>query len=137
MKFFVEGIPKAQPRLRHTKDGHGYTPDDAKGWRELIWIEARKHRPPEPHLGPVTLIITFYMPRPKGHFSVKGEIRPKCIDERHTSKPDLDNMEKAVKDELENLGYYRNDSQVYCVQKQKLWAAGAGGMDIDIKLERK
>lgn len=137
MKFFVEGIPKPQPRHVHTKFGQNYTPDTAKGWRELIWIEARKHRPPEPHLGPVALIITFYMPRPKSHFRVNGEIRPKCLDGRHTNRPDLDNMTKAVKDELENLGYYRNDSQVYSTLVTKRWADRAGGMSLDIRLESK
>lgn len=136
--FFVEGTPKAQPRHRQGQFG-AYTPDSVKGWRELIWIEARKHRPPEPHLGPVSVMLTFVMPRPKSHFRTNGQINPKYADVRHTKKPDADNMLKAVKDELEQIGYYKNDSQIWRIHAEKTWAdlGQRSGMNITVELEKK
>ncbi len=134
--FFVEGTPKAQPRHRQGKFG-AYTPDSVKGWRELIWIEARKHVPPEPHRGGVRLDVTWFFQRPKNHFRTNGEIKPRFEDDRHLIAPDTDNLIKALKDELEQLGFYRNDSQVYDEHAVKLWTAryARNGMDVQIELE--
>ena len=103
IKFFVEGTPKAQPRHRQGKFG-AYTPDSVKGWRELIWIEARKHRPPEPHRGGVIMAVTYYFQRPKNHFKTNGEVKPRFEGDGPLGKPDTDNLSKAPKDEPQPTG---------------------------------
>jgi Holliday junction resolvase RusA-like endonuclease len=60
---------------------------------------------------PVILEVEFYMPRPKGHYNTKGDIKQGKIVAFHTVKPDLDNLLKAVKDALKSICYH-DDSQV-------------------------
>ncbi len=137
IQFFVEGTPKAQPRHRQGKFG-AYTPDSVKGWRELIWIEARKHVPSEPHRGGVIMAVTYYFQRPKNHFRTNGEVKPRFQSDSHLGKPDADNLIKSLKDELQQIGMYRNDSQVYELHIVKLWTAlhARSGMNVQISLEK-
>lgn len=53
---------------------------------------------PELYMGPIILNLLFYLPRPKAHMGKKGvkASSPKA----HMTKPDLDNLEKAVMDAL-------------------------------------
>lgn len=137
-QWFIEGHPKAQPRHRSTMAGVQYTPSDAEGWRQRVAAAVSADRPPEPHLGPVTMRLHYFMPRPKSHFKANGDIKPRLHDSRHLSKPDLDNLEKAIKDELQQLGFYRNDSQVWCVTKFKKWERPAhpAGLYLTLDLEQ-
>lgn len=57
--------------------------------------------------------------------------RPKRLDRKrdpdglipHTSKPDLDNLTKAVLDALTEVGFWRDDSQVYSASCSKYYVA--------------
>ena len=139
IQFFVEGIPKAQPRPRaaHHK-GHVrvYDPGTAEGWKGRIAMQAIHCRPEFPHLGAVSIELTFQMPRPKNHFGTgknTGELKDSSPF-KHLSKPDIDNLEKAVLDELTMLGFWRDDSQITDLGSRKRYTKGKPGVVIQIDL---
>jgi Holliday junction resolvase RusA-like endonuclease len=88
-------------------------------WRYVIAVEATKAmagRPPIPRGVPVVLEIRFLLPRPAWANRTVGRgksKRPKWgTGELYApGKPDLDNLEKAVKDALTGI-VWANDSQV-------------------------
>lgn len=84
-----------------------------KGWQELV-AEAALGAMPSPTLidGPVSLSVSFYLPRPK---SIKARTVP------HTTKPDLDKLVRAVKDGLTRI-VWRDDAQVVEVKAWKQYA---------------
>jgi Holliday junction resolvase RusA-like endonuclease len=141
----INGTPKAQPRQRHwakaTKGGEvvsgNYDPGTADSWRELVALELAKHAPKEPYLGPVCLEITFLMPRPKAHFRTKGgkpsNILKATAPHFHIIKPDRDNLEKLIMDELKRHGYYKDDGQVCCGPVTKLYAVNKPGCVLQFK----
>jgi len=117
ISFFVAGIPVAQPRARARNMGKFARVYNAPGpiddWKMIVRTEAQKAWTDYPNqwLGPLCVNLTFYFPRPKGHFNSKGELKPSAP-KWHTSKPDRDNSDKAVLDCLTNLGIWGDDKQV-------------------------
>lgn len=107
----VSGDPKGQPRHRSgTFDGKArtYPAGSAEGWKVMIVIAARDHLPAEPISGPVRIDEEFYFRRPKRlqkKTSPAGYIP-------HISKPDRDNLDKAVLDCLKQIGFIRDDCYV-------------------------
>ena len=120
-EFFVRGEPKGQPRARAFALKRGgqtfvrmYTPGSAESWKNEIAIAARPHLPLHPLLGPIALDLEFYFERPKAHYRTgrnAGVLREDAP-YWHTSKPDRDNLEKAVMDALTTLGFFKDDAQV-------------------------
>lgn len=116
--FRVDGEPKGQPRPRaFSRNGKArvYDPGTAEGWRGLISAAARPELPAEPISGPVRLDVEFAMPRPQRLCRRRDD--PGAIP--HTSKPDLDNLLKALLDALTQLGLWRDDDQVVEVRAVK------------------
>jgi len=70
---------------------------------------------------PIKLWLSFYLPRPKGHYNSKGIVKPQYARSAHIKKPDLDNMVKAVKDALKGILWY-DDSQVYATDAEKKYS---------------
>jgi Holliday junction resolvase RusA-like endonuclease len=136
VSFTVHGDPKAQPRPRAfaRKMGNKYVArvfesGTAEGWKSLIAAAAKPHKPPVAILGPVRVDLTFVFPRPKSHFRT-GKNAGVLRDDAptwHTSKPDRDNLEKAVLDSLTQLGgFWRDDSQVCAGGVQKYYGIEPG-----------
>ena len=126
--FSVACLPVAQPRQRHRITfGKGeafaqnYTPASSpvNAFKAQLRLAAQQHFTGPPWEGPIMLGIMFIMPRPKSMMHKKKPM-PKLW---HTSKPDLDNLTKAVKDALTGL-IWRDDSQVCWSNPQKLVAGG-------------
>lgn len=125
ISFFVEGEPKAQPRPRafarrmgSTFAARVYDPGTAEGWKSLVATAARPHLSAEPIQGPVYLKVGFVFARPKSHFGTgrNSLMLKKSAPRAHVSTPDLDNLVKAVKDALTQIGMWKDDSQV-CEEK--------------------
>lgn len=118
ISFYVLGEPRSQPRPRAFSlagKARVYNPKTAEGWKGNIAVAAQPHRPNVPHAGPVQVHLTFYFPRPKAHYRTgkhAGELKP-TAPVRHIKKPDRDNLDKPVLDCLKELGFYRDDSQVF------------------------
>lgn len=143
LSFFVAGLPKAQPRTKAYKHGNHagvYDPGTADGWKMIVRNEAGKAWTMEETMGtapmwegPLCVSLTFYFPRPKAHYRSNGELRD-TAPRWHTTKPDRDNLDKAVCDALTNLGIWLDDKQVCDGRIQKRYADGhAVGCQIEIK----
>lgn len=126
IKVFVPGLPIAQPRQRHTKDGRNYTPSQhpVQGFKAAVAYAVRQEYQGRLWDGPIHLEANIWFPRPKA----KQWKSKAMMAYWHTSKPDADNVLKAITDALK-LVLWLDDSQVcyVCVTKQ---ACGNGGSDI-------
>jgi Holliday junction resolvase RusA-like endonuclease len=121
--FTVSGDPKGQPRPRafynkRTGRASVFDASTAEGWKAAVAAAASRairlngwagEYPT--FTGALRVATTFYFKRPKRHFNTKGELRP-FPPELYTSKPDSDNLEKAVWDVLTQLQVWDDDSQI-------------------------
>lgn len=108
-------IPKAQMRARHgrTKGGFSvtYKAEAQRRAEENLISLLDQYRPVQPLAGPLSLLVRAFLPIPgswpkrKAHEAQAGNIRP-------TSKPDLDNLIKNLKDCLTSLSFWQDDKQV-------------------------
>lgn len=124
--FTVYGIPKAQPRPRAFARKFGnkysarvYDAGTAEGWKSLVAVAGRQHCPAQPLTVPIALAIKFYLPRPKRlcrRSDPTGEMP--C-----PTKPDIENLAKAVMDCMTQAGWWVDDSQVVELFAGKRWHA--------------
>lgn len=160
--FTVPGDPQGQPRprARAVPNGRGgftatvYQPERERGadgvvrdlpitvWRRQVAAEVAKVLPPEPWSGPVKLDVVFW-------FSRTQELeRPKHTSGAmpHTERPDVDNLLKALMDELveqragkvvTRRGILRDDNCVcdlHAMKRRVERGAGAGAVVILTRL---
>jgi Holliday junction resolvase RusA-like endonuclease len=113
----IEPTPKGRPRLGRRGV---YTPQKTRDFEREIATRAKQYAPIPILSGPLTVILNFFITRPK---SVKRA--------HAMSKPDLDNLAKAVTDALNKI-IWNDDSQI-C----ELWAfkayAPVGRIEVDIQ----
>lgn len=84
----------------------------AKDWKVAVAWAARKAYQGPLLDGPLHVRMTFYRPRPKGHFRKSGELSKEGLDSlAPTSKPDLLKMARAVEDALTEV-VWRDDAQI-------------------------
>jgi Holliday junction resolvase RusA-like endonuclease len=131
--FTVQGEPKGQPRPRAFARKMGnvhvarfYDSDVADAWKRQVAlaiahaVNSSKWALTE---APVAVELRFAMPRPKSHFGAKG-LKPSAP-QFHTQKPDIDNLEKLLGDQITRSGrIWRDDSQVVSMRSDKFWAVG-------------
>lgn len=119
LHVMVYGTPKGQPRGRAFVDKSGkprtFNPATAEGWKSSIAQALEGHLPDTPIDGPVSVTISYQMPRPKRLMRKRDPQGPIA----HTGKPDMDNLNKAVFDCLTRLGVFRDDSQICHVEAGK------------------
>jgi len=137
ISFFAPGDPKGQPRPRaFSRGGHArvFDPGTAEGWKSAVAVAAKPCLPAEPIAGPVRVTLHFSMRRPKSHYRTgkrAGELRPDAPG-WFTSKPDADNLAKAVLDALTTLGAWGDDAQVARLIVEKVYL-GIPGVTVHIK----
>jgi Holliday junction resolvase RusA-like endonuclease len=121
MKIFIPGEPIAQPRVKvSTKGGfaRAYTERDhpIHAYKQAIRM-AYVNAGGEVLEGPVEIRIACWFERPKGHSKKRRQqAEPK------TTKPDLDNVGKAILDALNEIAY-NDDGQVFMLTIAK-WYVG-------------
>jgi Holliday junction resolvase RusA-like endonuclease len=121
---FVLGDPKGQPRPRAFARGgkaRVYDPATAEGWKSQIALAIKPLLPPQPLTVPAVVEMEFVFRRPKAHFSSTGALKLHAP-QRYTSKPDVDNLAKAVLDALSTVGLWRDDDQVTGLSARKRYA---------------
>jgi crossover junction endodeoxyribonuclease RusA len=116
MRIEVAGIPAPQGSKRHVGGGRMVESSRAVGpWREAVRAETQRAVKLEGSFaGPVHLELTFWLPRPKGHYGTgrnAGQVRESapCYP---TSRPDVDKLARAVLDGLVDGGAFADDSEV-------------------------
>ena len=129
--FDVRGIPKGQPRpqafsMKDKKTGKSVarlrTAGTAESWKSDIVAAGTAWRPIVPLENAIEVALIFWMPRPKRLMRQSDPIG--AIN--HESKPDIDNLIKAVLDALTNDGWWRDDAQVSKVTASKMYHARVG-----------
>jgi len=139
--LFVDGEPKGQPRPRaciRGKRAGVYDPGTAAEWKKAIAEAWHSKVAPEnapafrPFETALFVSLSFYMPRPKSHYNAKGLLKPSAP-EFHTSKPDVDNLQKAVLDALTDVGAWTDDKLVCRSMTRREWADSRSGCYIIIR----
>ena len=120
--FVVEGLPKAAPRPRVTRNGT-FMPKTDKDWRQAVQVAARPHRPSEPIATATAVDVEFFLLPTKKADPAAGAI----------GKPDLDNLAKSVLDALTADGWFSDDCVVVDLRLRKSYAIGRGvGATVEI-----
>lgn len=119
MTFTVYGLPAPQGSKRaFVIKGRAVMTESSKAvkpWRTaveqavMLAAPAGSRKDPILFRGPVSLDVTFTMPRPK---SAKAGARP-------ATRPDLDKLLRSTKDALKTAGVYEDDGRVVSVIAQK------------------
>lgn len=141
--FFVAGDPVAQPRPRACVRGgraHVYNPTTARAWRQLVAAAVRQQLVeggggPPPSSVPVRVDLGVRIPRAKSNYSTRSfSLRPSAP-KHHLKKPDVDNLAKAILDELGPL--INDDRQIVAltVRKRYITPGEESGVSIKIWLE--
>lgn len=119
----ANGMPKGQPRPRAFSRGGKaavYDPGTAEGWKGAVALAASVLEGAG-IFTPLSVTLTFYLPRPKSHYGAAGKLKPSSPVFIHDSKPDADNLAKAVLDALTNIRAWLDDDQVCELVVRKYW----------------
>ncbi len=124
--FEVRGVPVGQGRARMARVGRGvraYTDEKTRRASASFLAQALPYKPDKPLEGALRLRLRFVFPVPASYSKKRRE---RCLVglEWPAKRPDLDNLEKLVKDSLNGV-FYRDDSQVCYVVKAKQYGGVA------------
>lgn len=133
--FTVPGdpVPKGRPRVA-LRGGRAmaYTPKRTELWESTAAVLIRAQRGPVPPIdGPVKLTVEAVCRRP-------ARLRRKQDDPHRlwrTSRPDIDNVCKAVMDALTLSGALKDDSQVVYLVGLSWYAGKTEGPCVSIQVE--
>ena len=89
---------------------------ELKDARAKIHAALAPHAPAAPYTGPVRLLVKWLFPSDGRHRD--GEWK--------TTKPDTDNLQKALKDQMTALHFWKDDAQVTSEICEKFWADTPG-----------
>ena len=127
--FTVDGTPAPQGSKRVGKNkatGLAVLIESStavKPWREAI-ADAWHAHGYAPVTGPVRVGVTYYLPRPKGHYGTgrnAGRLRPSAP-RWPAVKPDVDKLDRACLDALTKAGAIDDDARVVALAALKRYA---------------
>ena len=122
MHFFVNMNPPTKTQQEHRigkrKDGSMYVYEDRdlKEVRRNLYKAVLPFAPEKPLTGPLQLVVKWCFPLTGNHL----------IGEYKTSKPDTDNLNKMLKDEMTAAGFWKDDALVASEIIEKFWAEPSG-----------
>lgn len=115
----VTPIPKARARtVLNRGKVRSYTPQKTHDAQEAIKWHLRSEFKGKMILEPCEVVIVFSMPFPTSWSKIKTN---KMLWLPHTSKPDIDNMEKLVLDSCNEI-LWKDDGQVWKITATKIYA---------------
>ncbi len=113
IEFFMSMIPPTITAQQHkTSNGRFYDPPELKAAKIKLRNHLIPYRPDKPFDGALRLVVKWCFPITANHHD--GEYK--------YTKPDTDNLNKALKDIMEDLGFFVNDSRVASETIEKFWA---------------
>ena len=113
ISFSIPGKPQPKQRPRVTSHGT-YTPKETAEYEKLVWWSCRSVYKGKPLATPLKMTVRVFVRLPKKTVREKGDW--------HTSRPDLDNVVKSIKDGLNGIAYL-DDSQIVYLVATKQWAS--------------
>jgi len=135
--FTARGIPQPQGRPRAFARKFGdkwqarvYNPATAEGWKGIVALAAKPHVPFPPLAGPLQVVLSFTMPRPKGHYRSNGQLK-EGAPAWHIARGDFDNYAKAICDAMTQIGMWADDGQVARALVEKRYGP-IPGCDVEI-----
>ena len=102
IEFFMPMVPPTAQMRKVTRTGRMYDPPEVKAMKAKLEAHLAQHRPERPMDGAVCLVVLWKWPTTKNHKD--GELK--------ITRPDTDNLQKALKDCMTKLGYWWDDAQV-------------------------
>ena len=130
IKFTVPGAPVGKGRPRFTRTGHTYTPEKTAAYEEKVRL-CWKTQTGSGFAGgiPLKASIIAYFPIPKSASKKKASAMYGTF---HTSRPDADNVAKAILDALN--GYlYPGGSAVQTERCWEVYTNGAPRVEVEIR----
>lgn len=126
VEFFVAGVPRTKgsshsfynPKTKSVVFQHDN--QHLKAWQSMVGFTA-KQKGCKPTLGPISVTILYILPRPKGHFGTRGNVKS-TSPVLPIGKPDIDKLERAILDSLTGVVYH-DDSQVVKVSQEKIYTS--------------
>lgn len=112
IQFTIPGKiePQARPRF-DSRNKRAYTTTKSSQFKRWVQAHAERHKPREPITEPLRLEVTVYMVPPKKYHTkpkqaliASGQLLP-------TTKPDLDNLVKGIKDGITGI-IWHDDAQI-------------------------
>lgn len=128
LKFFINvDPPTATAQEKHVRvvDGRPlfFDPAPVKEAKSLLTGFLALYRPEQPLQGPVELSVLWLFDKGKSHSH--GEWR--------TTRPDTDNLQKALKDCMTKCGYWKDDAQVVREVVEKRWSEDPVGIFVAVR----
>ena len=130
IEFFVPGAPVGKGRPRAARRGAGvvmFTPEKTAGYEALVAATASNAMRAEAgplFTGPLEAVLEMRFPVPASWSKAK-RARALAGVEWHTSKPDADNVAKAVLDACNGV-VFRDDAQVVILIATKAFSEEPG-----------
>jgi Holliday junction resolvase RusA-like endonuclease len=135
LDFYVVGVPSQQGSKRgYIVNGRVNITEDSKKtrpWRDAVKhaaLDASGRHRTAPLLdgGPVRIVVTFVLPRPRGHYRTgrNAHLLRDAAPRWPAVKPDADKMWRLVGDSLKDAAVYRDDAQVVQARISKVYADG-------------
>lgn len=112
IEFVVPGEPVGKARLRHTRNGHTYTPEKTTSYENLVKLMySQKYKGISFDADtPLSISIAACMTIPQSASKTKADMMRQNI-LLPTKKPDCDNIAKIICDALNGIAY-PDDKQV-------------------------
>ena len=140
VEFTCSGVPGTKGSVRAFYNrglGRAIVVNDSKKaapWAAIVSHEARLAMGDRPPLaGPLRLLITFILPRPKSHYRSTGALRadaPVYVEK----KPDGDKLERCSWDALTGI-VFGDDSQIADWNGKKVYAADGAHVGAQFRVE--
>ena len=122
--FTVYGEPVAKGRPRFTRQGRTYTPKRTHDYESEVKAMAKAAMgSSEPLETPVSVFVHVTFPVPQSYSKKRTEA---CLNgfERHTKRPDLDNIVKSITDGMNEV-VYKDDCQITSIHATKVYGTTA------------
>lgn len=123
ISFTVYGEPVAQGRPRATTINgqvRMYDPKKSREFKDYVKLVASEYRPEQLLEGPLYLEVKIFKPSLKS-FSKKKKAAAERGEVRPTTKPDVDNYVKSIKDAC-NKVIWKDDSQIVDLHVSKFYS---------------
>lgn len=115
LKFEIPGDVQAQQRPKFSRFGNGVSvrdPKESKDYKSFVRLVASQVAPETLITEDIKLTIDVYRKMPKAISNSKKKLQQALNGElRPTTKPDIDNLAKGIKDGLSKV-IWHDDSQV-------------------------